>query len=130
MDVRHTVIGGMTFGRLTTEELILDQKDKTRRWLCRCLCGNRKVVAEKDLKKGSVKSCGCLRREQLHRRCQKIDCMYHSPSGCDFFIVNGRTRLFTHLEDGVDINNPCREYKRGENMLKHVQPFTLHKDLR
>ena len=130
MDVRHTVIGGMTFGQLTTEELIIDPNDRTRQWLCRCSCGNRKVVTERNLKHGRAKSCGCLRKAQFFSKCERRDCMYHSPSGCDYFIVNGRTRLFTHLEEGVDINSPCREYTPGENTLKHVKPFTLHKDLR
>lgn len=30
-------------------------------WLCKCDCGNFKIVCGSNLKNGSVKSCGCLR---------------------------------------------------------------------
>jgi hypothetical protein len=33
-------------------------------WLCKCECGNRKVVEGCDLRQGGVKSCGCLLKKQ------------------------------------------------------------------
>lgn len=36
---------------------------KGTRWLCRCDCGNEKIVAATSLKKGRSKSCGCLHIE-------------------------------------------------------------------
>ncbi len=30
------------------------------RWLCQCECGGAKIVGAKTLKKGKIKSCGCL----------------------------------------------------------------------
>ena len=35
-------------------------------WLCRCDCGEERVVAIGNLKAGKTKSCGCLRRETVH----------------------------------------------------------------
>lgn len=32
-------------------------------WLCRCDCGNQKVVKSEELKNGDTKSCGCLNKE-------------------------------------------------------------------
>ena len=29
-------------------------------WLCRCECGNEKVIAGQSLRRGMTKSCGCL----------------------------------------------------------------------
>ena len=64
-------ISGKIFGRLTAinrgEDKIWITNGKQRRvvaWNCRCVCGNDVVVAYYDLIKGSVKSCGCLRREK------------------------------------------------------------------
>ena len=50
---------GQKFGLLT---VVCKQKDSAGRngWLCKCDCGGSKVVKGSDLKRGSVKSCGCL----------------------------------------------------------------------
>lgn len=34
------------------------------KWLCKCDCGNEKIVTGKPLRNGHVKSCGCLHKEQ------------------------------------------------------------------
>ncbi len=60
MDKRKKLIDitGQKFGRLTVESYL-----GNRRWLCLCECGNQKDVHKNNLAYGSVKSCGCLRRE-------------------------------------------------------------------
>ena len=37
-------------------------------WLCRCDCGNEKVIRGVNIRKGRSKSCGCLRVEGLNAR--------------------------------------------------------------
>ena len=57
------MIGG-SFGRLT----VLGEAEKKgghRRWLCRCTCGNEKVIHQSALRAGLTRSCGCLRRETI-----------------------------------------------------------------
>lgn len=57
---------GARFGRLVVlrrESLICGS-----RWLVLCDCGASKSVAQRSLRSGSVKSCGCLRREKLIQR--------------------------------------------------------------
>lgn len=49
---------GQRFGRLTAIEYLGSAK-----WLCRCDCGQMKVVATRHLVSGKTKSCGCFRRE-------------------------------------------------------------------
>jgi hypothetical protein len=90
---------------------------------------------EKKLRYGETLSCGCLYRgrasdERAGDACQKTDCMYHSSSGCTYFIVTGQTRLFTHIKENININNPCREYSPGEKALACIRPFTLGNDYR
>lgn len=55
---------GRTFGRLTVlERAGRDPRGKIT-WRCSCECGNPEFVAEGDeLRRGKVRSCGCLRRE-------------------------------------------------------------------
>jgi hypothetical protein len=57
---------GMKFNRLT----VISLSDKTnkrhdRYWLCECDCENktRKLISEYHLRRGTIKSCGCLSRE-------------------------------------------------------------------
>ena len=57
---------GKKFGRLTVIKRIFNQKKGTY-WLCQCDCGNTKEVYGRDLKNGTIKSCGCLRKEILSK---------------------------------------------------------------
>ncbi len=59
---------GRTFGRL----IVLEQGDayvsptgrsRSARWLCRCTCGQLKLIMTSNLKYGRTNSCGCLLRE-------------------------------------------------------------------
>ena len=55
---------GQKFGKLTAikrvEDYISPKGQHKAQWLCKCDCGNEKVVAGDRLKSGRVKSCGCL----------------------------------------------------------------------
>lgn len=47
-------------------------------WLCRCRCGNEKRVLVYHLLDGSIKSCGCMSREQVVSRNTSHGCA-HEP---------------------------------------------------
>lgn len=55
------------YGRL----LVLSHAGKDVRnkhlWLCRCDCGNQKIVVSDNLASGKSKSCGCLKSEFLSK---------------------------------------------------------------
>lgn len=51
---------GQKFGRLTVISRVWRLNCKDALWLCKCDCGNLKVVYGYHLKKGSTQSCGCL----------------------------------------------------------------------
>lgn len=53
---------GQQFGRLKVIAQSGRNKWRIALWLCKCICGNTKIIAGCDLK-GSTKSCGCLRKE-------------------------------------------------------------------
>lgn len=44
---------------------------KNRAFLCKCLCGNEKIVKKKHLGR-NVKSCGCLNNESRVEHCKKF----------------------------------------------------------
>jgi len=57
---------GQKFNRLTVIEFIRTESSNGNMrnyWKCLCDCGNYKKAESRTLKNGSVKSCGCLRKE-------------------------------------------------------------------
>lgn len=64
-------LSGREFGRLHVEQRTTNGKDGHSRWLCKCACGNRVVVAGNELKRGNVRSCGCLRLDTIPRLSRK-----------------------------------------------------------
>ena len=60
---------GNVYGRLTVVRSANKlNKDKRLLWLCKCSCGAEKEVIGRSLRKGWVKSCGCLHRDLLKKR--------------------------------------------------------------
>jgi hypothetical protein len=55
---------GQCFERLTVIKFSGTDKNQRSRWLCKCLCGNEKIVGINSLKQGHTKSCGCLNKEK------------------------------------------------------------------
>jgi len=59
---------GMRYGRLK----VISQQGKEKRgkylWLCKCDCGNKKIVVGDNLSSGKSKSCGCLKEEFLAKK--------------------------------------------------------------
>lgn len=58
---------GQRFERLIVIEYAGRDKGYHSKWLCKCDCGNRVIVAGYNLKSGAIQSCGCLRSEQVAR---------------------------------------------------------------
>ena len=55
---------GQTFGQLTVLSFTGKDKHREANWFCKCNnCYNFAVVTGRNLRKGNVKSCGCIRRE-------------------------------------------------------------------
>ena len=52
-------LAGQKFGRLT----VISYQGQSK-WLCKCECGNMKIICAKHLKSGDTKSCGCLNKKQ------------------------------------------------------------------
>jgi hypothetical protein len=57
---------GRKFGRLTVVKKVENPKKYTcldAFWLCKCRCGNLRIINGSSLRKGASKSCGCRRKE-------------------------------------------------------------------
>ena len=66
---------GQRYGRLVAIKPIYS-KNKYIYWLCQCDCGNQCEVNGHFLKRGSTKSCGCLRKDLAKN---KADTLLHNP---------------------------------------------------
>ena len=63
---RSRNLQGKKFGRLTAFEPIPRRDiDGNIRWLCRCICGETRIVSSNKLLTGQTRSCGCMARESL-----------------------------------------------------------------
>lgn len=54
---------GQKFNKLTVIKFSHFDKKKNSYWLCKCDCGNEKVVRRNHLISGGVQSCGCVVHE-------------------------------------------------------------------
>lgn len=89
---------GQRFGRLTVIEYAGSKNYKTL-WLCKCDCGKEKVVKGQDLKRGSTRSCGCLRDEAVKNQKQ-------------MYPVDVRIKRLRHIWHGMmrRCNDPGQKY--------------------
>lgn len=55
---------GYRFGKLTVIDYAGKDKDNRAQWLCKCDCGNNKIISSNSLRTGKTKSCGCLWKEK------------------------------------------------------------------
>ena len=58
---QHRNLVGMTFGRLTVTSKAESNKHGAAMWNCVCSCGREHVAMGSLLRRGEVKSCGCLK---------------------------------------------------------------------
>lgn len=60
---RSAIQPGEAFGRLTVLRAVYRSSEGAA-WACACVCGQQTTATTKDLRKGNVRSCGCLGRER------------------------------------------------------------------
>lgn len=87
---------GMKYGRLT----VVEHKGRNERgvhlWLCKCDCGNYKIVSSNNLSSKKSNSCGCLKAEALSR------------NGGQYVLAKDRERAILK----VQYSHLCRRHKK------------------
>lgn len=68
-------LSGAVFGKLTVVERVCHKKISKAGtyWVCKCSCGYANVVSSNNLRRGLVRSCGCLKRAPKKREYKIID---------------------------------------------------------
>ncbi len=59
----RNALEGKRFGRLVVLSYAGRDKGNNAKWLCKCDCGNEKVILGVHLQNGTTRSCTCLRKE-------------------------------------------------------------------
>lgn len=62
---------GQKYGRMTVISLSERQPNKSTKWLCRCECGNERIVHHSALRGGGTKSCGCFRSDYMREKIRR-----------------------------------------------------------
>lgn len=88
------------FGRLSVLERSGTSGDGKTLWLCRCDCGEEIIARGNQLRKGQIRSCGCLKIERLTTHGLSKRAEYHvweymiqrctNPKCRDFPLYGGR----------------------------------------
>lgn len=64
-------ITGKKFGRLTVIKMVERNKFNQIQYLCKCECGNEKIILGSVLRSGHTQSCGCLHKEIIGKASKK-----------------------------------------------------------
>ena len=143
----------LRFGQLVVLKRAENDKYGKAQWLCKCDCGNEKIINGASLRKGLTTSCGCNRIKKLNERNNKkvkdetgkvygfltvIDrnldpkyskdgrAMWNCVCECgNKHIVSGKL-----LREGKVTSCGCREKSKGEQkieqlLLEHGINYTL-----
>ena len=63
---------GKRYGRLVAIQRVENDRSGNAMWLCKCDCGNMKVIKGRSLQSGATKSCGCLHDEKAAERMRAL----------------------------------------------------------
>ncbi|CAN7498169.1 hypothetical protein [Mesorhizobium caraganae] len=104
MRISTTIKPGDVFGRFTVIRQVENDLRNRPQQLCRCECGNERLVLNNSLKTGNSRSCGCFARERaaatqyrhggkgtpLWRVWRGIRNRCENPTNSDFLHYGGR----------------------------------------
>lgn len=79
-------LSGQSFGRLVVLERATSRRSRSgaavTRWWCRCSCESLVVIDTSNLRTGTARSCGCLKRDTMARigkRARRHGMSYDTP---------------------------------------------------
>lgn len=123
---------GKKYGKLTVISFSHIDKGSNSCWLCKCDCGNEKILAGRNFTKGETTSCGCVHKEYMEIHNAKINGLTKLPYGEACFNVifrryerNASTRKLTFaLSKEIFkeiITKPCHYCGQEPNVIQSMK---------
>ena len=112
---------GKKYGRWTVLRRVpYNDKANKVQWLCRCDCGEERIINSGSLLSGNSKSCGCLKREATSERIKthgrSNERVYHIWQGIKKRCTDQNCCVFHHYGGrGISV---CEEWTRFEPFFK------------
>lgn len=115
---RHDVskfidLASQRFGRLTVIERAENSNAGQAKWLCKCDCGNHKVVAGYQLRGGYIQSCGCLQRDRASESSKKFNSFRISGEVVHVKLSNSDKEMMVDLDVWEQAKVYCWSESRG-----------------
>lgn len=108
-----------TFNKLTVIDFAYIKNNHSC-WLCKCECGNEKIIRGHNIHKGEIKSCGCIKSELMRKKMTK-----HNMATTRFYGI-------WHQMKSRCNNKNVKEYKyyggRGITVCKQWKIFINFRD--
>jgi len=91
---------GQKFGRLLPIKSVGKNRHGQYQWLCKCSCGEEKIIDGNSLRNSKTKSCGCLRRETSNKTCRSriIHGYSNTPIYSMWQRINGKCKNKNNIE--------------------------------
>lgn len=119
---------GKKFGRLFIIKHAYNKKGRSF-WLCKCECGNEKVICGKDIRNGSIKSCGCYMRERIIETHWNPDITNEERQCGRFYPEYREWRKLVYERDNYTCQR-CGDDKGGNLVAHHIESYNSNKELR
>lgn len=115
---------GMKFGRLTVIKRVENNKWGNHQYLCKCECGNEKIIRSGNLKSGDIKSCGCLAKEKASKNFKKYN-TYDLSNEYGIGYTSKGEEFYFDLEDYNKIKNYCWYKNIDGYLISHLDKNNL-----
>lgn len=112
-------LSGQKFNRLTVLKFAYI-KNRCSYFLCKCECGNEKIIRGSHIKSGAIKSCGCLSKENSIKNARKMGLKYGKIYGKILGFKYGKINSkYIAIKKYPDLFNN-KDYKRLYKIYQHM----------
>lgn len=119
---------GKKYGKLEIIKFMFEDKYYYKHYLCKCECGNYKIININNLRSNKTKSCGCLYKEANKKKFSKQNLYYKKNDYMVGITTNTNKEFYFDEEDYNKIKRYCwYETYNGYIVNKSEKLTLLHR---